>query len=376
MEQDLKNISSLLDNISKIATTTSESTLFDMMGNGSRERIHSAIIGFLLNPKAHDGGEKCLKEFIKIIPQNALGDFNPDFSTKVELEKDLGPVQITCDRPIGGDVDIFIEDKNGHSLVIENKIHATDGDCQLLRYHNSLSDLRQPHTLIYLTLFEKKPSDKSLGLLSDNKDVVPLKSELVTTISYSDINKWLSRIKEYCSSAIVQNIEQYQSLINKLIMKEKLTYEILSSGSNYEAAIRISEVIDDCRMDLKRRFISDLGDELSKLLDEYIIENYSASENNQIIGLSLTPKSNSESNKPYFEVLIDWRLYISCSKGGLSEGDWEYIGDYDAYNFHDCSPLVAEYLSSMVNKHLVVFCATHQIIDIINRIESIKPEIG
>ena len=80
MEQDLKNISSLLDNISKIATTTSESTLFDMMGNGSRERIHSAIIGFLLNPKAHDGGEKCLKEFIKIIPQNALGDFNPDFS--------------------------------------------------------------------------------------------------------------------------------------------------------------------------------------------------------------------------------------------------------------------------------------------------------
>ena len=368
MEQDLKNISSLLNDISRIASTNSESTLFDMMGNGSRERIHSAIIGFLLNPKAHDGGEMCLKEFIKFIPQNALGCFNPDFNTKVELEKDLGPVLVDCDRPTGGDVDIFIEDKNGHSLVIENKIYATDGDCQLLRYHNSLSDLRQPHTLIYLTLFEKKPSDKSLGLLS-NKVVEPLSPTLVTNISYSEIYEWLSGLKGYCSVAIAQNIEQYQSLINKLIMKEKLTNEILSSGSNYEAALRISEVIDDCRMNLKRRFISDLADELRKSLDGYIIKNYSALENSQIVGLTLSSNSDLAPNYLSYDILIDWRLYISCSKGGLSQGSWEYVGDKDAYNFHDCSPLVAKYLSSQEDKQLVVFCASRQILDLIYRIE-------
>ena len=70
MEQNLENISNLIKSVSEIASNTSENILlFDMMGNGSRERAHSAIIGFLLNPKAHNGGEMCLKEFIKFISQ-------------------------------------------------------------------------------------------------------------------------------------------------------------------------------------------------------------------------------------------------------------------------------------------------------------------
>lgn len=375
MEQDIENISNLLKAVSEIASTTSDNTLFDMMGNGSRERVHSAIIGFLLNPKAHDGGELCLKEFIKFIPQNALGGFSPDFNTNVELEKDLGPVSVDCPRPTGGDVDIFIEDKNGYVLVIENKIYATDGDCQLLRYHNSLNDLGRPHTLIYLTLFGKKPSDKSLGCPSkDGKVLEPLNPALVTNITYSDVNKWLSDIKPYCSPAIIQNIEQYQSLINKLIMKEQLTNKILSSGSNYEAAIKISEIIEDCRMSVKRGFISNLGDQLRSSIEEYMVKDYIASENSQIIGLSLSSKFDSESNDLSFDILIDWRLYISCSKGGLKEGTWEYISnDPNEYNFHDGSPLVKKYLSSNEDKQLVIYKAAGQIIDIIKRRESKYP---
>ena len=371
-------ISDLLQNISYQSSALSELTLFDMMGNGSRERIHSAVIGFLLNPRAHDGGEFCLKEFIKFIPQKALAGFNPDFNTKVELEKDLGPVSVDCPRPTGGDVDIFIEDQNGYALVIENKIYATDGNCQLLRYHNSLNDLGQRHSLIYLTFFRKKPSDKSLGRLSkkDGKVLEPLNPELVTNITYSDINKWLSNIKEYCNSAIVQNIEQYQCLINKLIMKEKLTNEILSSGDNYEAAIKISEVIEDCRMDLKRRFISDLGDELRASLDGYIVKDYSGSENSRIIGLSLIPKSDSESKCLSYDALIDWRLYISCNKGGLKEGTWEYIGDDpNKYNFHDCGLLVKKYLSPKQNKQ-VIYEAAGQIIDIITNVEKTSERVS
>ena len=375
MEQNLENISNLIKSVSEIASNTSENTLFDMMGNGSRERAHSAIIGFLLNPKAHNGGEMCLKEFIKFISQNALGGFSPDFNTNVELEKDLGPVSVNCPKPTGGDVDIFIEDKNGHTLVIENKIYATDGDCQLLRYHNSLNDLRKPHTLIYLTLFRKKPSDKSLGCLSPNV-IEPLKTELVTNISYSDVNKWLSNIKKYCNSAIVQNIEQYQCLINKLIMKEKLTNKILSSGESYKAAIKVAENLEDARMALKREFIYNLRMKLTELLgrdERYSLEDYSNPRNSKLVGFTICSKPSGLR----FDVVIDWRLYITCNRNfpeilQKDDGTWDYVGGWDAYNFHDCSELVSDYLSSEDDRNVVTFCAAKQIIETIYRIEGMK----
>ena len=373
MEQDIESISNLLKAVSEITSTTSDSTLFDMIGNGSRERVHSAIIGFLLNPNAHDGGEKCLKEFIKYISQKAaLGDFKPDFNTKVELEKDLGSVSVDCSRPTGGDVDIFIEDKNGHALVIENKIYATDGTCQLLRYHNSLNDLGRPHTLIYLTLFGKKPSDRSLGCLSPNV-IEPLKKELVTNITYSDVNKWLSDIKQYCSRAIIQNIEQYQSLINKLIMKEQLTNQILSSGESYKAAINVAKNLEDARMTLKREFISHLRSKLTELLvndERYSFENYSNLSNSKLVGFTICFKPSGLR----FDVVIDWRLYIACNRNypdilQNDNGTWDYVGGVDAYNFHDCSELVSEYLSSEDERNVVTFCAAKQIIEILYKIE-------
>lgn len=374
MEQNLENISNLLKSVSEIASTTSESTLFDMMGNGSREIVHSAIIGFLLNPKAHDGGEMCLKEFIRFIPQIALGGFSPDFNTNVELEKDLGPVSVNCPKPTGGDVDIFIEDKNGHALVIENKIYATDGDCQLLRYHNSLNDSGKPHTLIYLTLFRKTPSDKSLGrVLGKSKDIEPLNPKLVTNITYSEINEWLSKIKKYCNSTIVQNIEQYQSLINKLIMKEQLTNKILSSGESYKAAIKVAENLEDARMTLKREFIYNLRMKLTELLcrdERYSLVDYSNPRNSKLVGFTIC----SEPSGLRFDVVIDWRLYITCNRNfpeilHKDDGTWDYVGGRDEYNFHDCSKSVSDYLSSENSKHLVSACAAHQLVKILYEIE-------
>ena len=375
MDQNLENISNLLKSVSEIASTTSVSTLFDMMGNGSRERVHSAIIGYLLNPKAHEGGEMCLKEFIKYISQkSALGDFKPDFNTKVELEKDLGPVSVDCTRPTGGDVDIFIEDKNGYAIVIENKVYATDGDCQLLRYHNSLNDIGKPHTLIYLTLFRKKPSDKSLGRVSGkSKDIEPLNPKLVTNITYSEINEWLSKIKKYCNSPIVQNIEQYQCLINKLIMKDKLTNKILSSGESYKAAIKVAENLEDARIALKREFTYNLRMKLTELLcrdERYSLEDYSNPRNSKLVGFTIC----SEPSELRFEVVVDWRLYITCNHNYpkiLKEdnGTWDYVGGRDAYNFHECSESVTKYLSSEDSKRLVLSNAAHEIVKILNGIE-------
>ena len=147
--------------MSKVHTSTHDCTIFDMIGNGSKETMHSAMIGFLINPNSHEAGAYCLQEFMKLLPADRVGVMH-EAVNKVILEYDLGPVIIN-EHPKGGRIDIYVEDAFGYAMAIENKIYAGDQECQLLRYHNTLEDRKQPHTLVYLTLFGKTPSKYSLG---------------------------------------------------------------------------------------------------------------------------------------------------------------------------------------------------------------------
>lgn len=325
----LKNI------ILETKTWTQECTIFDMMGNGSKETLHSAMIGFLINPYAHDAGAFCLQEFLKLFPEDKISSFNPESGYKVVLEYDLGPIVIDgC--PTGGRVDIYVEDASGYVLVIENKIYAGDQQCQLLRYHNTLESRKQPHKLIYLTLFGNPPSKYSLGIESVQS---PLSVNEVMTISYRQVDQWLTSIKDECSPSIAYNIRQYQELISKLIMKETIIKTLLSSGDNYLSALKIAEYIEDCRMELKRMFIQDIKEALSGYASEEI-------SNGKLVGISIKLETNMT-----IDILIDWRLYISCKNSDnkgvkLENGTWEYIGGYDDYNFHNGSPKVIQYLTT------------------------------
>lgn len=374
----MESISSLLKEISKISSANDDPTLFDMMGNGSSETIHSAIVGFLLNPNAHEGGVDCLKEFVKMLPKDKLGNFNTDAIRIVELEKDLGPVNIDS-YPTGGRIDIFVEDHNGHSLVIENKIYASDGECQLLRYHNSLQD--KPHTLIYLTLFGNRPSDKSLG--RGTKIVSKaLDPDLVISISYAQIDQWLSSIIGFCSLSIASNIVQYQDLIKRLMIIERISQCILASGENYAAAIKIVDSLEFARMNLKKEFMAQLKDVITEMLAEsYTICDYNTSDNGKIIGLILRSKSSDL----ICELLIDWRLYLSCNqshprilqyrhKHEQKSNTWDYIGnDKNDYNFHDGSAFVREYLSGNSDKKQeFVTNVAKRVAELIKRIEEDK----
>lgn len=365
-------IQELLRKVGSSATAQTPS-LLEMIGKGTSETIHSAIIGFLLNPMAHENGRECLKEFIKQFPDKTFGNFNPERVIEVKTEKDLGEVQYDLFNnmyPTGGRADIYLEDAEGNVIVIENKIYAGDSDCQLLRYHNTLNDAKKSHVLVYLTLKGTPPSDQSLG--SDNPNIkTPLTAESLKLLSYSSIQQWLDKISSFCSPQIKSNIEQYAQLLNNLLMEKQIFDEILSSGNSYRAAIDIAKHLEDARMYLKGEFMSSLKNELIQDLwiqEHFAIGEYNNPKNSKLVGLTL----NSRSSDLSFDVVIDWRLYISCNRPCpeiLRQETWDYIGsDKDSYNFHDCSELISEYLSSSEGKRTIVFCAKSQIKDIILKI--------
>ena len=367
----MNSISSLLKNIAMISKTNAEPTLIGMAGKSTSETLHSSIIGFLLNPNAHAAGTECLKEFINLFPEGSLGKFNPENVAQVTTEKDFGPVNIT-EYPTGGRADIYLEDCEGNVVVIENKIYAGDSECQLLRYHNSLTDACKTHTIIYLSLKGNQPSNESLG--AKNPCVrTPLSIDCVKVLSYTGIQQWLSKILDYCSTEMKSNVEQYSRLISNLLMDSKIHEEILSSGESYKAAIQVAKNLEDARMTLKREFIYTLRKELTELLchdERYSFDDYSNLRNSKLVGFTIC----SESSGLRFDVVIDWRLYITCNRNYpkiLKEdhGAWDYVGGRDAYNFHECSELVAEYLSSEDSKHLVSVCAAHRIVEILFGIE-------
>ena len=52
----MEQLNKLLVDIREICYRTYGATIFDMLGNGGKETIHSAMIGFLINPNAHEAG--------------------------------------------------------------------------------------------------------------------------------------------------------------------------------------------------------------------------------------------------------------------------------------------------------------------------------
>lgn len=362
-------VASLLRAISKICSDNTDKTIFDMIGSRSRETMHSAIISFLLNPNAHQGGTECLKEFVKLFPDNSLGRFNPENVVEVQVEKDLGPV-IIDEHPTGGRIDIYIEDGDGNVLVIENKIYAGDSECQLLRYHNSLTDTNKPHSLIYLSLNGNKPSDWSLGTKKDIKS--PLEADSVNVLSYSTIHQWLSRIEDYCSQEMKSNISQYSRLLSNLLIENQIQEEIRSSGNSFRAAIEIAKNLENARMNLKREFVDLLKISLNVILkreENYLIEDYSNPHNAKLVGVSIY----SERSRLRFDIVIDWRLYIQCNRSFpdiLVHDSWDYIGGKDIWNFHDCSEMVVKYLSSSKkDRQSLVYGVARQNVEIIYKIE-------
>lgn len=235
--------------------------VFDVLGVTTYEvRLHSSIIASLLQPQGHGAGKGFLKAFLRM-PRLALPDgfLNADRVT-VEKEKQIGAVTDTD----GGRIDLYLSD-GSNSVIIENKIYASDQENQMLRYYNYAKKTGKGFVLVYLSLDGKAPGDSSLG--------GQLKEEDIKCLSYrDDIIPWLRECVR-----IAANLPYVRETLNQYIMTLKdLTdtdmpenneiIDLLSSKENIEAMFSVynnfsgslNKIVKDFCETLKDR-VADLG---------------------------------------------------------------------------------------------------------------------
>lgn len=227
--------------------------VIDMTSNETS--VHSAFLADLLNPKGlHHMGDT----FLRLFTDEFLNDMS--FSTEtavVEREKYIGPVTATT----GGRLDIIVTDTDKKAIIIENKIHASDQENQLIRYHNYAETNTSEHKLFYLSL-DGTVHDEDKTAKHDNKELI--EEEHYFTISYeSDILKWLELCREKVvdKPLIREGISHYINLIKHLTnqtiskeMEKDLKNLILENPKYIQNLGIIREAINISVVELQRRF--------------------------------------------------------------------------------------------------------------------------
>lgn len=247
-----EQVNSLNNHYKRLSDLTGENfNIFRILKLESSEvRLHSTFLAELLNPKGNHGQKDAfLKLFVDLFcfKKNSI----ETESCEVKIEKHTG--FINEDQTEGGRIDIIITDKNGHQILIENKIYAADQKNQLLRYHNYSRDA----DLIYITLDKKIPDKNSYSSL--------ILDEHFKCYSYkTDVLEWLELCrKEVAVYPIVrESITQYINLIKYLTnqtindtMQEELGNLM---KSNLEASFLVADNLDTALKKVFDNFSSDL----------------------------------------------------------------------------------------------------------------------
>jgi len=238
--------------------------LFKILNLKTNEvRTHSAFLGELLKPYGEHGqGDIFLKEFLACLNIN---DFNSDHAI-VEIEWYIG--RISEDKKKGGFIDILIKDNKRNAIIIENKIHASDQENQLLRYKNYAEEEFSNYVLLYLTLDGKLPSEFGVGSKS---------GKYFREISYfNEIKEWLSACKEKVEGKpnLTESIKQYIYLINELTgqsnhkeMKDLIVNTIFDKKEYLKAFFEFekNDIKQGVKAKLLDRFYEELNSELKQM---------------------------------------------------------------------------------------------------------------
>ncbi|MEI8048908.1 MAG: PD-(D/E)XK nuclease family protein [Bacteroidota bacterium] len=225
---NISRVEQLLNETSRIVAHQKEKEIlkgekfnvFTILRMESKENAtHSAFLCELLNPiGTHLKGNVFLELFLQTI-----GNKGVDLSSvKVKTEHYIGP-RNDVDKT-GGRIDIYIWDKFGNCISIENKIYAGDQPFQVQRYVNHN---KARNKVFYLTRYGTEPSPASKGDLKSESDFF--------IISYKKhIAEWLQLcMKEAVDIPILrETIKQYLLLIKKITFtmshsEEKELFDII-----------------------------------------------------------------------------------------------------------------------------------------------------
>jgi hypothetical protein len=233
--------------------------VFSILKMESRENdTHSAFLGELLNPHgSHLKGSLFLKLFLKTIKYEGGIDLP---SAQLILEKSIGARNDELKK--GGRVDIFIYDAKGNSICIENKIYASDQNCQVERYINYNKAL---NTVYYLTRNGDEAPEFSRGQSTTTTDYF--------RISYREtIISWLSEcLKESVDQPILrESIRQY------ILLLKKMTHQLSDTEmeqiqdlicANYSAAKYVQSNVARVERDIVYKVLNDIKGVVEKALD-------------------------------------------------------------------------------------------------------------
>lgn len=234
--------------------------------DGDEVRLHSALLGELLNPNgSHGMGDLFLSRFIILLNIQSFDTSN----AKVFIEKSIGFIQ--KEKQEGGRIDIVITDNKDRGIIIENKIFASDQEKQLVRYYNyGNSNFPKGFNLYYLSLFGQKPRKNSTcGELSIKNDF--------QLISYKDhIIKWLEECRKEAAihPMLRETISQYINLIKHLTgqsisyyMENEIVDLIRSDNEYIKAAYLLKNSSHSIFDKFERELIQKLQNELRSVAE-------------------------------------------------------------------------------------------------------------
>lgn len=238
--------------------TGSRFNMFRVCGVNHYENTHSAILAEFLNPNGTHGVKE---EFLKCFLLRCCDEFTfdgKDMTVRTEFTFDKGR----------GRIDILIEDKRRHAIIIENKVYAKDGWKQLQRYDEFAKKTygKGNYKILYLTLWGDSAEEYS-GQQVDYK-----------RISYKDdIIKWLEDCVRFAvhlptiRETLFQYINHLKSLTGQAMSKkyQDEIVELLCKPENYEATSIIWARKDDAEKCLANKFVIQMYDEVNNMSDKF-----------------------------------------------------------------------------------------------------------
>lgn len=357
--------------------------IYNIMNLQTKEvRTHSAFIGALLNPKgSHLMGTQFLEAFIKILPKKYFKNHIDLTSAKTLIEFHIGIVNNKLKT--GGRIDILIKDNNGHTISIENKIDAGDGNHQIERYCNYN---KAKNKVVYLSKYiGDEPSPESKGELVADKDFY--------NISYqNEIIHWLEKCQSIASDQPIlrESIKQYKILIQQITHtlgnKQEKELKTIVIDNLEEASLIASKYIQVAQK-IKTDFRDSVFNLLTQKTKDYTITKKSIKSKHSYIWFSST-KSNTK--KVWFAVESfsgsghkDGLLFVGIfDKTGMLKSDTNYMPvsktwvHHKPLTFNDVEISLSDNafltaINTKENLEEVSQDVTQQIIDFINEYKSI-----
>lgn len=223
----LSQVNTIVKSYDKVAQATGENFNIFQIFNLERDenKMHSRFIETLLNPQgSHGQGSVFLSLFLEEVGLSNHLDIE---TTQSKVEHSIGNKIIDEMNSQGGRIDIYLWDKNGNSISIENKVDAGDQEKQLVRYYNYNT---KQNLVLYLTLNGKDTNEYSKGTLVADIDG---QSDVVDyyCISYREtILQWLEKCQKEATDVPIlrKTIKQYTILL------KKITFQNSNSQMNKE----------------------------------------------------------------------------------------------------------------------------------------------